>query len=237
MSKWDDLSALFLKEHAETGIGPREFCESNSINYATARRYIKLPQANLKKPPKAKERKTKEGRQKPGVKPGSRNLHLAKHGGYTKYFNNDINELVEATSLEDELDLCRARIHLVMDAIHGIQKLLDDPDTNNEARTRLYESMFKAENALDRNVQRVESIIKTLSSLETDTLARGKLIAETSRIKQQTQALVNATKRGKYQAEISEHEAAKARKEAGGTSKLDDFIDKRTGGLDTVVSQ
>jgi hypothetical protein len=97
--------------------------------------------------------------------------------------------------------------------------------------------MFKAENALDRNITRAESITKTLSSIKTDSLARGKLVAETARIAQQTKSLVHATKRGKHQAEIAEHEAAKARKEAGGTSKLDDFIDKRTGGLDTVVSQ
>lgn len=237
MSKWDDLSELFLNEHELTGIGPRDFCESNGINYATARRYIKLPKANLKNTPKAKERKTKDGKQKPGVKPGSRNLHLVKHGGYTKYFNNDVNELVEATTLEDELDLCRARIHMVMDAIEGIQKLLDNPETDNDAKTRLYESLFKAEMSLDRNVCRAESITKTLSSIKTDSLARGKLIAETSRITQQTKALVHSTKRGKHQADIAEHEAVKARKEAGGTSKLDDFIDKRTGGLDTVVSQ
>lgn len=235
MSKWADLNELFLKEHAEKGIGPLEFCESNGLNYATARRYIKLPQANLKNAPK--QRKTKDGKKRPGVKPGTRNRSIVKHGGYSKYFENNINQLVEGTTLDDELDLCRARIHMVMDAIEGIQKLLDNPETDNDAKTRLYESLFKAEMSLDRNVCRAESITKTLSSIKTDSLARGKLIAETSRITQQTKALVHSTKRGKHQADIAEHEAVKARKEAGGTSKLDDFIDKRTGGLDTVVSQ
>lgn len=237
MSKWDDLKTLFLKEHEESGIGPRDFCESHGLNYATARRYIKLPQTNLKKQPKARERKTKEGKQKPGVKPGTRNRHLVTHGGYTKYFENEVNQLVEATTLEDELSLCRARIHMVMKAMEGINKKLEDPDTDVDTAARFYESLFKAESALDRNITRVESIIKTLSNLETDSLARGKLIAETSRISQQTKALVHATKRGKHQAEIAEHEATKARKEAGGTSKLDNFIDSRTDGLDQVVSE
>lgn len=224
MSKWSDLNELFQKEHSETRISLRDFCDNNKLNYSTARKHIRTSRAAPRK----------------AVKDEGQRLTRApnfRHGGYSKYFKGDVNELVEATTLEDELDLCRARIHMVMDAIQGIQKLLDDPDTDNEARARLYESLFKAEVSLDRNIIRAESITKTLSSLETDTLARGKLIAETTRIKQQTQSLVNATKRGKHQAEIAEHEAAKARKEAGGTSKLDDFIDKRTGGLDTVVSQ
>ena len=224
MSKWSDLNELFQKEHSETRISLRDFCDNNKLNYSTARKHIRTSRAAPRK----------------AVKDEGQRLTRApnfRHGGYSKYFKGDVNELVEATTLEDELDLCRARIHMVMDAIEGIQKLLDDADTTNESKVMLYESLFKAEMSLDRNVIRAESITKTLSSLETDTLARGKLIAETTRIKQQTKALVNATKRGKHQAEIAEHEEAKARKEAGGTSKLDDFIDKRTGGLDTVVSQ
>jgi len=224
VSKWSDLNELFQKEHSETRISLRDFCDNNKLNYSTARKHIKTSRKAPRKVVKDEGQKLKRA---PNFK----------HGGYTKYFKQGINQLVEATTLEDELDLCRARIHMVMDSIEGIQKLLDDADTTNESKVMLYESLFKAEMSLDRNVIRAESITKTLSSLETDTLARGKLIAETTRIKQQTKALVNATKRGKHQAEIAEHEAAKARKEAGGTSKLDDFIDKRTGGLDTVVSQ
>lgn len=224
MSKWADLNELFQKEHSETRISLRDFCDNNKLNYSTARKHIRTSRA-------APRKVVKDEGQKLTRAPNFR------HGGYSKYFEEGVNELVEATTLEDELDLCRARIHMVMDAIDGIQKLLDDPETDNEARTRLYESMFKAEMSLDRNVTRAESITKTLSSIKTDSLTRGKLIAETSRIAQQTKALVNATKRGKHQAEIAEHEAAKARKEAGGTSKLDDFIDSKTSGLDTVVSK
>lgn len=221
---WKALNELYHKENSETGISLKDFCADNGLTYSTARKRIRTSRTAPKKTVKDEGQKLTRA---PNFK----------HGGYSKYFKGDVNELVEATTLDDELDLCRARIHMIMDAIPGIQALLDDPDTDNDARTRLYESMFKAENALDRNITRAESITKTLSSIKTDSLARGKLVAETARIAQQTKSLVHATKRGKHQAEIAEHEAAKARKEAGGTSKLDDFIDKRTGGLDTVVSQ
>lgn len=224
MSKWKDLNELFQKQHAETKISLREFCDNQGLSYSTARKHIKTSRTAPRKVVKD------EG-------PKQKRAPNFKHGGYSKYFKGGVNELVEATTLEDELDLCRARIHMVMQAIEGIQQLLDNPETDDDAKVRLYESIFKAEVSLDKNICRAESITKTLSSIKTDSLTRGKLIAETARISQQTKTLVHATKRGKHQAEISEHEAAKARKEAGGTSKLDDFIDKRTGGLDTVVSQ
>ena len=235
MSKWDEYKALFLEEHKEFGFTPRQFCEKHGLKYATARRYIKLPQANLKS--EAKEPKEPKAAKKPGVKAGTQNTHLVKHGGYTKYFKNDLNQLVDGTTLDDELDLCRARIHLVMKAMEGISQALDSPDKDTITTASLYESLFKAENALDRNVSRVESIVRTLSTLETDTLARAKIKAETARITQQTKALIHVTKRGKHQAEIAQHEAVKAAKEAGGTSKLDDFIDRRVAGLDQVVSE
>lgn len=224
MSKWADLNTLYQEQAAKRGINLKEFCVENNLSYSTARKNIRSTVTpTIKNESDEDNKRTKA----PNFK----------HGGYSKFFKNSVNELVEATTLDDELDLCRARIHMVMQAIEGIQQLLDNPETDDDAKVRLYESIFKAEVSLDKNICRAESITKTLSSIKTDSLTRGKLIAETARISQQTKTLVHATKRGKHQAEISEHEAAKARKEAGGTSKLDDFIDKRTGGLDTVVSQ
>lgn len=225
-SDWEALNELYQKqnEEQEGGITLKEFCEQNDLAYSTARKKIKT---SRKAPKKIVENRGRKLDRAPNFK----------HGGYTKYFKAGINELAESTTLEDELNLCRARIHMVLEAMEGIQLLLDNPETKLEARSRLYESLFKAESALERNVIRTESITRTLSSIKSDPLIRAKLIAETTRIKQQTQALVNNTKRGKFQAEIAEYEAEKARKEAGGTSKLDDLIDKRTQGLDQVVSK
>lgn len=39
------LQQQFLAAHAESGISPKEWCESQRLNYATARRYIKKPAA------------------------------------------------------------------------------------------------------------------------------------------------------------------------------------------------
>jgi len=38
---WGELQQRFLSDHAETGVSPKEWCEAQGLNYATARRYIK----------------------------------------------------------------------------------------------------------------------------------------------------------------------------------------------------
>ncbi|MEB7500006.1 terminase small subunit [Leclercia pneumoniae] len=47
MSKpdWGELQQRFLSEHAATGVSPKEWCETQGLNYATARRHIKKPTA------------------------------------------------------------------------------------------------------------------------------------------------------------------------------------------------
>lgn len=42
---WGALQDQFLAEHAKTGISPKEWCEAQGLNYATARRYLKKPTA------------------------------------------------------------------------------------------------------------------------------------------------------------------------------------------------
>lgn len=42
---WSELQKQFLSDHAKSGISPKEWCEDQGLNYATARRYIKRPAA------------------------------------------------------------------------------------------------------------------------------------------------------------------------------------------------
>ena len=39
---WGELQQRFLSEHAKTGISPKEWCEAQGLNYASAKRYIKV---------------------------------------------------------------------------------------------------------------------------------------------------------------------------------------------------
>ncbi|MDM4575164.1 terminase small subunit [Klebsiella oxytoca] len=42
---WGELQQRFLSDHAATGVSPKDWCEAQGLNYATARRYIKKPTA------------------------------------------------------------------------------------------------------------------------------------------------------------------------------------------------
>ena len=46
---WGELQQRFLSEHAATGVSPKEWCEAQGLNYATARRYIKTSAQNLRR--------------------------------------------------------------------------------------------------------------------------------------------------------------------------------------------
>lgn len=60
MSKpdWGVLHQRFLSVHAVTGISPKEWCEAQGLNYATARRYIKKPSAQTAQKPAQKKMRT-----------------------------------------------------------------------------------------------------------------------------------------------------------------------------------
>lgn len=225
-SKWLALQAEFTKAHAETGIKVKEWCESKGLNYSSARRYIKITKTKAKIKTKVKAQAMAE----------NKNSGALKHGGYSKYFNTDITTLVSGTDLTDELDLCRARIHLVVCTIEEIQRRLEQkPRVEADVAASLYESLFKADTALDRNIARVESITKTLSSINIDNLNELKIAADTRRSIEITKATVINAKKSIAQTELVELQVEQARKLVGGTSKLDDYIDSRTNGLDSVI--
>ncbi|MEG6382282.1 terminase small subunit [Enterobacter hormaechei] len=55
---WGELQRRFLAEHAATGVSPKEWCEAQGLNYATARRYIKKPTAQTAQKPAQKKIRT-----------------------------------------------------------------------------------------------------------------------------------------------------------------------------------
>ena len=44
---WEAFQKRFLSDHADTGVSPKEWCETQGLNYATAKRHIKI--ANSRK--------------------------------------------------------------------------------------------------------------------------------------------------------------------------------------------
>lgn len=55
---WGVLQQRFLSDNAETGVSPKEWCEAQGLNYATARRYIKKLTAQSAQKPAQKKLRT-----------------------------------------------------------------------------------------------------------------------------------------------------------------------------------
>lgn len=154
------------------------------------------------------------------IKPG---MQLAKtHGGYARFFDDqEPFQAADEMMLMDELRLCRARVVSVTKTMNEIAKLLMVAESV-ESKAELYGQMLKAEQAMERNICRVESITKTLSSLRIDDVTVPKVIADTERIKAATRKL--------------EAEANKLERDEGGdatpiSEMVADLQDIGTGGL------
>ena len=151
------------------------------------------------------------------------------HGGYAKYFDEpEVFDEVDELSIIDEIRFVRARIIVCTKSLNKIQQDLAVVETLSE-RVSLYESYVRAEQALDRNIARVESLTRTLSGLQLDKsklrlddVMEPKIVADTEKSRSQKRKL--------------DAETAKIERDQGGdTTPLDEIVDDLqavgTGGL------
>ncbi|KFX07277.1 hypothetical protein KP22_04090 [Pectobacterium betavasculorum] len=118
-----------------------------------------------------------------------------KHSAYAKYL--DADELFDAareTELRDELIFTRARALSVTKTLNKIMEDLQKAESV-EARIELYDKFIKAEQGLDRNIARIESIENSLSKLQLDAVNVPRLSADTLRIKAATAKLKAETEK------------------------------------------
>ncbi|HCR1929906.1 TPA: terminase small subunit [Enterobacter roggenkampii] len=69
---WGALQDQFLAEHAKTGISPKDWCQAQGLNYASAKRYIKVTSYGAKSQKEAAKKNAnsqKEKHTKEAVKP------------------------------------------------------------------------------------------------------------------------------------------------------------------------
>ncbi|WP_429046793.1 terminase [Aeromonas veronii] len=121
------------------------------------------------------------------IKPG---MQIAKaHGGYAQFLDSpELFDQAEELRLRDELIFTRARVISVTKTLKALQQDLATA-TEMADRNALYEKLLKAEQALDRNIQRIESIERTLSAMRIDAVTGPKIEADTKRIQAATRKL------------------------------------------------
>ncbi|MDR6993480.1 hypothetical protein J2Y65_000104 [Aeromonas salmonicida] len=111
------------------------------------------------------------------------------HGGYAQFLDaEELFDHAEELRLTDELIFTRARVISVTKTMKSLQQDLVEAKEVTD-RIALYDKILRAEQALDRNIQRIESIERTLSALRIDEVTGPKIEADTKRIKAATRKL------------------------------------------------
>ena len=61
---WGALQDQFLAEHAKTGISPKDWCQAQGLNYASAKRYIKVTSYGAKSQKEAAKKNANSQKEK-----------------------------------------------------------------------------------------------------------------------------------------------------------------------------
>ncbi|EES7498774.1 terminase [Escherichia coli] len=128
------------------------------------------------------KRNSRSGNPHPVARFSDRNTHAVRHRGYAKYLEAD-NLMDDASDmvLFDELVFTRAR---ALSVTGTLKKMFADlkEAADVETRVALYDKILKAEQALDRNIARIESIERSLLTLDVLAETAPKLRADRERI-------------------------------------------------------
>lgn len=104
-----------------------------------------------------------------------------KHSGYSRRLNDDeAFQDARSARLNDEIDLCRARAMLCMDVHARIKNDLATNADSVEKRIALYDKLINVEQAMDRNIARVESLSLTVSRIRKLELESERLASESA---------------------------------------------------------
>ncbi|OEE65863.1 hypothetical protein A1OO_08625 [Enterovibrio norvegicus FF-33] len=202
---WKKLQAQFQHDHEKYGTGAKEWCEAKGLNYASARRHIKVRtiaqfttaqketakvRSAQRKAAKKEQQKTQviiiDERQREEAESGHdvRGESFRKGSFYARYFPADKQVMFDAAftaTLEDELLLTRARLQSGIEYLGKIHEDLSKAETLKE-RVALYEAFTRLNGQLDILTGRIESLTRTMSTLGIDVVRREKIIAETQKL-------------------------------------------------------
>ncbi|ELO0970680.1 terminase small subunit [Raoultella ornithinolytica] len=78
---WGALQHQFLAEHAKSGISPKDWCEAQGLNYASARRYIKKPSAQTAQKSAQKKLRTAQGKKNNSSAQSNKHFDAAQEAG------------------------------------------------------------------------------------------------------------------------------------------------------------
>lgn len=153
------------------------------------------------------------------------NQTARKHGGYAKYLTAENADGLfadaSAMGLEDELEFTRARSLVLTQSLTRIyQDMANEQDV--ATRTELYGLYLKAEQALERNIARIESLHRTISGIEINNVQVERYTEDVERIRQ-------AKRKLRAEADVLEQNTGKS--DTPTSEIVNDIRNRGSGGL------
>lgn len=148
-----------------------------------------------------------------------------KHGGYAKYLTaenaDDLFADASVMELKDELEFTRARSLVLTESLTRIYR---DMANGQDVVTRaeLYGLYLKAEQALERNIARIESLHRTISGIEINNVQVERYTEDVERIRQ-------AKRKLRAEADVLEQNAGKS--DTPTSDIVNDIRSRGSGGL------
>ncbi|EGR0766151.1 hypothetical protein ETS23_21005 [Vibrio parahaemolyticus] len=107
------------------------------------------------------------------------NTICQKHGAYARRLG-DLDAIFDAskTVIDDEIEMCRARTMIAMTKYGEIESELQSEELGVVERVKLYELWKETDIAIDRNVARIESLLKTKANVRKSELESERLASE-----------------------------------------------------------
>lgn len=188
---WNALQIEYIKAYAKSGVSVMEWCRKKSLNFASAKRYIKKPETvfeNCESANKTTKSEVIENKEdldkncetscessnktakviqektetaKEFATKVKQSAKMVKHGGYARYFKDK-----SAFDVVVDFSL-KDEIDLMrqraISSIENLEKFTDDLKRCSTAEDKevTYKLIIAAQNALDRAVARIESLSRT----------------------------------------------------------------------------
>ncbi|CAH0531850.1 hypothetical protein CTH30272_04098 [Allocatenococcus thiocycli] len=102
-----------------------------------------------------------------------------KHSAYAQRLG-DLDAIFDAkrTAIDDEIEMCRARVMLAMDKYREIEAELQGENLSVTEKIKLWELYQATDAAIDRNVARVESLLRTKANVRKSELESERIASE-----------------------------------------------------------
>jgi len=138
---WGDLQKRFLSDHAATGVSPKDWCEAQGLNYASAKRYIKVTSYGAKSQKEAAKKNANSQKGKDEASKSGKVKKSTRETGSTK-ISRDAKPIRGSRHAPPVNAFAPGNQHALKHGGYGRRMLLSDAITEDARSLTLDDELF-----------------------------------------------------------------------------------------------